>query len=89
MKKSVKLWIAAAVCVVVVGVILLDYMNSFYTDLVETIEANKETGLADELKEEKLCPNCGKNLVVRRSRFGKLFYGCAGFPQCRTIVNID
>ena len=65
----------------------LDYMNSFYKDLIETIEANQETGLADELKEEKICPSCGKNLVVRRSRFGKLFYGC-DFPRCRYTESI-
>ncbi len=67
----------------------LTYMNSFYTDLVETIEANQETGLADDLKEEKLCPNCNSVMVVRRSRFGKLFYGCPQFPRCRGIISID
>ena len=29
MKKSVKLWIIAAVCIVVAGIVLLVYMNSF------------------------------------------------------------
>jgi DNA topoisomerase-1 len=59
----------------------LDYMNSFYKDLLETLEANQETGLADDV-EEKICPRCGKKLVVRRSRFGKLFYGCSGYSAC-------
>ena len=66
----------------------LDYMNSFYKDLIETIEANQETGLADDV-EERLCPLCNSQMVVRRSRFGRLFYGCSRFPQCRGIVNID
>lgn len=66
----------------------LDYMTTFYNDLVETIEANKETGLADDL-EETLCPLCNSPMVVRRSRFGRLFKGCSRFPQCRGIVNID
>jgi ssDNA-binding Zn-finger/Zn-ribbon topoisomerase 1 len=64
-------------------------MNNFYTDLVETIGANQETGLADDLKEEKLCPNCNSVMVVRRSRFGKLFYGCPQFPRCRGIISIN
>lgn len=66
----------------------LDYMNSFYKDLTETIEANQETGLADDV-EEKLCPLCNSPMVVRRSRFGKLFYGCPKYPQCRGIISID
>ena len=66
----------------------LDYMNTFYNDLIETIEANQETGLADNL-EETLCPLCNSPMVVRRSRFGRLFKGCSQFPQCRGIVNID
>ncbi len=28
------------------------------------------------------CPECGKDIVVRRSRRGKLFYGCSGYPDC-------
>ena len=66
----------------------LDYMNSFYKDLTETIEANQETGLAEDV-EEKLCPLCNSQMVVRRSRFGRLFYGCSRYPQCRGLVNID
>lgn len=65
----------------------LDYMNSFYKDLTETIEANQETGLADDL-EESTCPQCGKTLVVKRSRFGRLFKACPGFPQCRYTESI-
>jgi DNA topoisomerase-1 len=31
------------------------------------------------------CPNCGRNLVVRRNRrSGKRFAGCEGYPECRT-----
>lgn len=66
----------------------LDYMENFYKHLQEVVEATSEMGLAPELP-EKECPNCSKPMVVRRSRFGKLFYGCSGFPQCRTIIGID
>ena len=30
------------------------------------------------------CPNCGKEIVERRSRRGKIFYGCSGYPDCKT-----
>ncbi len=29
------------------------------------------------------CPKCGKNLLIRQSRYGKRFIGCMGYPGCR------
>ena len=29
------------------------------------------------------CPECGRDIVERRSRRGKIFYGCSGFPKCK------
>jgi DNA topoisomerase-1 len=66
----------------------LDFMNNFYRDLKSTIENTKETGLTSD-SIEKTCPNCGKPMVMRRSRFGKLFYGCSMYPKCTGILNID
>lgn len=28
------------------------------------------------------CPTCGKDIVEKRSRKGRLFYGCIGYPEC-------
>jgi DNA topoisomerase-1 len=60
---------------------LLDYMNTFYTNLKNIVENVNETGITPEVP-EKVCPECGKTLIVRRSKFGKLFYGC-DYPKCR------
>jgi DNA topoisomerase-1 len=59
----------------------LDYMEIFYNNLKDIIDKTAETGIAPEMP-EKTCPECGKAMVVRRSRFGKLFYGC-DYPRCR------
>ena len=67
---------------------LLDYMNSFYSDLKSIIDSTGEVGLTSSL-EEKTCPECGSLMAVRRSRFGKLFYGCSTYPKCRGILSID
>lgn len=32
------------------------------------------------------CPECGKEIVERRSKKGKLFYGCSGYPDCKFIL---
>ena len=31
------------------------------------------------------CPNCGKDLLARRSKKGRLFYGCSGYPACKMV----
>jgi DNA topoisomerase-1 len=30
-------------------------------------------------------PGCGGDIVVKKSRRGKLFYGCANYPKCETV----
>lgn len=68
---------------------LLDYMNNFYKHLTKVISNTGEVGLASDLNEEKTCPECGSPMVIRRSRFGRLFYGCSKYPQCRGLISID
>ncbi len=62
-------------------------LSDFYGDFSRTLE-EAETGLKgvrikvpDEVTDE-ICPNCGKNLVVKSSRFGR-FLGCPGYPDCK------
>ncbi len=31
------------------------------------------------------CPQCGKDIVARKSKKGKLFYGCSGYPECDQV----
>lgn len=64
----------------------LDYMESFYENLKSIVNTTSEIGLATDLP-TKECPECGKTLIVRRSRFGKLFYGC-DYPRCKHTENI-
>jgi len=28
------------------------------------------------------CPKCGGQVIVRRSRRGRVFYGCENYPEC-------
>ena len=36
-----------------------------------------------------LCPECGLGQIVeRKSRFGKVFYACDCFPQCKFTLNL-
>ena len=43
--------------------------------------------IKQEAREEKEildCPNCDGKIVEKKSRRGKVFYGCNGYPKCKT-----
>ena len=31
------------------------------------------------------CPSCGRDILVRKSRKGKIFFGCSGYPECKQV----
>ena len=64
------------------------FLTEFYNTLENTIKTSSEINASAQTT-EKVCPECGAPMVIRRSRFGKLFYGCSKYPQCRGIINID
>ncbi|MBI3912099.1 MAG: type I DNA topoisomerase [Armatimonadetes bacterium] len=37
-------------------------------------------------EEAPACPQCGRPMVKRRGRFGE-FFGCSGYPECRTVFD--
>jgi len=41
-------------------------------------------GGADE-KTEGQCPDCGKPMRRMRSKNGKIYYGCTGYPECKFL----
>ena len=45
--------------------------------------AEPKEGESEELAN---CPACGKPMQAKQSRYGK-FYGCSGYPTCKTIVS--
>ncbi|MFB6128540.1 MAG: DNA topoisomerase, partial [Halorhabdus sp.] len=54
----------------------------------ELRDSREEIGefLQESLKADRTlgpCPECGEDLLVRRSRQGSYFVGCDGFPECR------
>lgn len=42
----------------------------------------KNTRALDAKEVNVKCPRCGDNLKQKRTRRGKIFYGCAGYPSC-------
>ncbi|MDR2133347.1 MAG: type I DNA topoisomerase [Clostridiales Family XIII bacterium] len=31
------------------------------------------------------CPQCGRDIVARKSKKGRVFFGCSGYPECNRI----
>ncbi len=61
-------------------------LESFYTDFESELKGaekaleGKHVKVPDEVSDE-ICPECGRNLVVKNGRFGP-FLACPGFPNC-------
>lgn len=62
-----------------------EFLHSFYGDFkVAMDKAEAEMDRVQKPVEEidEVCPECGRNLVIRTGRFGR-FISCSGFPECR------
>jgi DNA topoisomerase-1 len=49
---------------------------------------SSETSGNGEAEEPEACELCGKQMQLKRGRFGP-FYGCSGYPECRNIRKIS
>ena len=61
-----------------------EFLKDFYAEFRQELErAEGEMGKVQKPVEEldEACPVCGKQLVIRTSRFGK-FISCSGYPEC-------
>ena len=62
--------------------ILNDFYGEFDNELQSAEKAleGKHIKIPDEVSQE-ICPECGRNLVVKNGKFGP-FLACPGFPEC-------
>ncbi|MGM9551217.1 MAG: type I DNA topoisomerase [Clostridia bacterium] len=63
----------------------VELLKEFYEPFKITLEQAEKNidkvKIADEVSDE-VCDKCGRNMVVKVSKFGK-FLACPGFPECR------
>ncbi len=66
-----------------------EVLQEFYDPFIENV--NEVMGNAKKVvvQSDVKCPNCGKAMIVRTSRFGSQFLGCSGYPDCKTILSLD
>ena len=41
--------------------------------------------MRSEINVVGICPDCGKNVVSRKSKKGKTYFSCSGYPECKFI----
>ena len=58
----------------------------FYEPFMAKIQEGKSNIASQKLSKPtgESCPECGKELVIRKSRYGE-FIGCSGYPKCKYI----
>lgn len=69
----------------------VNVIREFYGDFSQTLKkAEKEMQYVKIAPEETdvVCEKCGRNMVIRESRFGK-FLACPGYPQCKNTKSIS
>lgn len=59
-----------------------EFLAKFYAAMENEIKSNPNMKEAQKI--DKLCPQCGKPLVMRRGKYGS-FIGCSGYPSCHYI----
>ena len=65
------------------GVAWKEILRGFYGGFEEKLQV-AESGEHETIEPEissELCPDCGRNLVVKSGRFGR-FLACPGYPEC-------
>ena len=64
-------------------------LKVFYSTFDKQVNPEQElekVKIEDEVSEEK-CELCGRNMVIKRGRYGK-FLACPGFPECKNTKPI-
>ena len=64
-------------------------LQEFYTPFMDVVNSVMKTAQKVIIESDKLCPNCGKKMLVRTSRSGNQFLGCSGYPDCKTTISIN
>ncbi|MFA7658926.1 MAG: type I DNA topoisomerase [Candidatus Gastranaerophilaceae bacterium] len=64
-------------------------LKEFYGPFIETVNNAKQNMEKVNIESEVMCPNCGKVMLVRNSRYGTQFLGCSGYPECKTMMPLN
>ena len=64
-------------------------LKDFYDPFMEEVNSVMKTAHKINIETDIKCPNCGRSMVVRNSKFGTQFLGCSGYPECKTVMSMN
>ena len=66
-----------------------EFLNSFWQSFSKTLDLAQKNMKRVDVETDKVCPNCGRKMVVKLSRYGKQFLACSGYPECKTALPME
>lgn len=64
-------------------------LRDFYDPFMEEVNSVMKTAQKINIETNIKCPNCGRTMIVRTSKFGTQFLGCPGYPECKTVMSMN
>lgn len=65
--------------------VLQEFYEPFIVEVNKALENSERVKIESKIK----CPNCGKPMILRTSKFGTQFLGCSGYPDCKTMMSLN
>lgn len=67
----------------------IEFLKDFWMPFSKTLDEAQKNMKRVDVETDKVCPNCGRKMVVKLSRFGRQFLACSGYPECKTALPMD
>ncbi len=67
----------------------IEFLNDFWLPFSKTLDEAQKNMKRTDVETDKICPNCGRKMVLKLSRFGKQFLACSGYPECKTALPVE
>jgi len=67
----------------------IKFLNDFWKPFSITLDEAQKNMKRVDIETDKVCPNCGRKMVVKLSRYGKQFLACSGYPECKTALPME
>ncbi len=67
----------------------IEMLNTFWSPFSKALDEASKNMKRVDVETDKVCPNCGKKMVVKLSRYGKQFMACSGYPECKTALPME
>ena len=64
-------------------------LREFYDPFMDNVNDVMANAGRIKIESDVTCPNCGRKMLIRTSRFGSQFLGCSGYPECKTILPMN